>query len=51
MEKTQAIGYMIMAAKDMGLDKETINKLKIKMEENIDTWTEEFADSEYEGFI
>lgn len=50
LEKTQAIGYMIMSAKDLNLDKETIKKLEKQMADNIDTWTEEFADAEYDRF-
>lgn len=48
MTSTQAIGYAIMAAEDLKLDKETIKKLVNAMENNIEDWTEEFADSTYD---
>ena len=50
LEKNQAIGYMIMAAKYLEIDKETIQKLVINMESDMETWTEEYADSEYDNW-
>ena len=50
MEKSEAIGYMIMAAIDIGLDKITIKNLKSAMRESIDTYTEQCADQEYDDF-
>lgn len=50
LEKSQCIGYMIMSAKQLGLDKKTIRDLKLAMKENMDTYTEVAADSEYDDF-
>lgn len=50
LENNQAVGYMIMAAKDLRLDYETIKALKNKMLDNIETWTEEMADDTYDQF-
>lgn len=50
LEKSQCIGYMIMSAKRLGLDQKTIKDLKRIMQVNMDIYTAEFADSEYDNF-
>ncbi len=45
-----AIGYMIKAAKQLGLDKETIRQLERLMCDQMDFYTEEQAEREYNNF-
>lgn len=46
--KEQAIGYMILAAKKMKLAPEEIKELIFRMEYEMETWTEEWAEQIYE---
>jgi hypothetical protein len=45
-----AIGYAIMAAKNLDLDKETIKQIEAEMKYCMDTWTEERAEDVYRRF-
>lgn len=49
--KDQALGYMIIGAKEMGLSEEVIKELIYKTEDEMETWTEEWAEQRYEKFI
>ncbi len=49
--KDQALGYMIIGAKEMGLSEEVIKELIYKTEDKMETWTEEWAEQRYEKFI
>lgn len=50
MNNSAAIGYMIMAAKSLGLDKKTINQLEASMKYHMDMRTEDEASRVYEEF-
>ena len=51
MERNVAIGYMIMAGKAIGIDKETLKKLESRIKVTMDIMTEEEAEIEYNDFI
>ena len=51
MERDIAIGYMIIAAKQLGLDKQIIKDIESGMREVMDYITEEDAEMEYMDFI
>ena len=48
--KEQSLGYMIIAAKDIGLDEMTMKKLVLQMSQGMDIWTEEYAEQIYDEF-
>lgn len=50
MTNSAAIGYMILAAKALNLDKDTIKKLERKMYEIMEFKTEEEAEEVYQNF-
>ena len=50
MTNGAAIGYMILAAKRLGLKKETIQKLESVMSSEMDFTTEEQAEKTYQQF-
>ena len=50
MNNGTAIGYMILAAKRLGLKKETIQKLESAMSSEMDFATEEYAEKTYQQF-
>jgi len=50
MTNAAAIGYMILAAKALKLDKETIKQLEANMEHFMDMRTEEEAEETYNNF-
>ena len=47
MTNGAAIGYMILASKKIGLDKETIEKLDMLMFQEMDMTTEDQAEEAY----
>ena len=51
LETTEALGYMIMAAKKIGLDAATIKELLENTKEKMKTFTEQAAESEYDDFV
>ena len=50
MTNGAAIGYMIRAAKQAGLDEETIKTLETLMEEQMDFYDEQQAELSYQSF-
>jgi len=48
--KEQAIGYMILAAKKMELSQEEIKELIYKTENEMETWTKEWAEQIYDKY-
>ena len=50
MTNAAAIGYMILAAKDLKLDKEVIRQLESNMKYFMDMRTEEEAEEVYNNF-
>ncbi len=50
MTNAAAIGYMIRAAKQAGLDHHTIKVLEALMNEQMDFYTEEEAEQTYRSF-
>jgi len=50
MTNAAAIGYMIRAAKQAGLDHDTIKELEALMNEQMDFHTEEEAEQTYRSF-
>ena len=50
MNNGAAMGYMIMAAKSMGLDEDTIKTLEAGMNYKMDMHTEEEAEKTYRNF-
>lgn len=44
MDNRQALGYMLLACKDIGVDKETVRKLKRAMYFQFDLKTEDEAE-------
>lgn len=50
MTNDAAIGYMILAAKDLGLDKEVISQLEENMKYFMDVKTESEAEKAYKEF-
>lgn len=51
MNNREAIGYMLLACKDLKLDKETIIKLRSKMYYHFDVKTEEEAEEQGHRFF
>ena len=49
MNNSAAIGYMILAAQQMGLDKETIRKLESAMNDVMDLFSEDDAEEAYQN--
>ena len=47
MNNSAAIGYMILAAKALGLDKKTIRTLESAMRSKMDIFTEDEAEETY----
>jgi len=50
MTNAAAIGYMIRAARQAKLERETVKELEKLMEEQMDLYTEEEAEEAYERF-
>lgn len=50
MTNNQAIGYMILAAKDMGMNEDEIKQLEAGMKYQMDRKTEEQAERVYNNF-
>lgn len=51
IEKTEALGYMIMAAKQLDIDPTVIKALVKNTQQNMGTWTEQAAEAEYDNFL
>lgn len=51
MNNSAAIGYMILAAKALGLDKKTIEQLDAAMTYHMDIHTEHEAEQVYRQFV
>lgn len=51
MTNAAAIGYMILAAKDLALDKEIIRSLESEMKRIMEQKNEEEAENAYNNFI
>lgn len=47
-EKKQMLGYIVMSLKNLGYNKKEIEKIIYKIQDNIDTFTEEMAEEVYE---
>lgn len=50
MNNAAAIGYAIMAAKNLDLDKETVKQLEYEMKYQMDMRAEEEAENVYRNF-
>jgi len=50
MTNSQAIGYMILAARTLDLDREVIKQLEAEMKYQMDMKTEQEAESVYNSF-
>lgn len=48
--KDQALGYLIMAAKKMGLSINEVKKLVYGAEDEMEEWTKEWAEQTYDEF-
>ena len=48
--REQAIGYLIIAARMLGLNEKEIKDLVYKMEDEMDAWTKETAEQTYDKF-
>lgn len=51
LEKTEALGYMIMAAKELGMESAVIRDLVQTTQKKMETFTEQAAESEYDDFV
>jgi hypothetical protein len=51
MNNESALGYMILAAKELKLDKDIIKQLEAEMKYQMDMYTESEAEQAYNNFI
>lgn len=51
MNNSQAIGYMIMAAKSLGMDDKTVKELESEMAYQMDMHAEEEAEQVYMQYL
>ena len=49
--KEQMLGYVVMTLKQMNKDEKEIRETVNKMKDNIEGWTETWAEEVYEDFI
>lgn len=48
--RTEAMGYMIMGLKELKLEEKDIKKIIHEVAINMDMWTEQVAEEEYDDF-